>query len=384
VSEVDRAPETAAETEAEPAEPAKPAKPAKPGRASVRAVLRLVVGLLLAFGLGAAVSLIPLPYAILGPGPATDVLGAERQADGTTVDRIVISGRETFPTSGSLDFTTVRVTGGPGYPVNAVDVGSAWIDPDRDVFPVDALFPPEVTREQVAEENRVEMSGSQQAAAAVAVRALGYQVTEVVAVARVSDGAPAAGELKAGDVLVTIAGSPVTDNASVRSAVQRVPAGQTVAMVVERGGAQVTVNPKTGAAPDGRTILGVLLRVDYRMPFQVTIDPGNVVGPSAGLMFALGVYDKLTDGALTGGKAVAGTGTISDAGVVGAIDGIPQKMVGARQAGAEYFLAPAGNCADLAGRSPDGLSVVRVESFDQARQAVEALGRGDTGSLPRC
>jgi PDZ domain-containing protein len=346
--------------------------------------VRLAVGLLLAFALGAAVSLIPLPYAILSPGPATDVLGAEQQQDGTKVDRIVISGHETFPTSGSLDFTTVRVTGGPGYPVNAVAVVSAWLDPDRDVFPASALFPPEVTREQVAEENRVEMTSSQEAAAAVAVRSLGYEVTEVVTVARVSEGAPAAGELKAGDVLVSIAGTPVTDNASVRAAVQQVTPGDTVEMVVERGGTQLTVHPKTGKSEDGRTILGVVLGVDYRMPFEVTIDAGNVGGPSAGLMFALGVYDKLTEGPLTGGRSVAGTGTISDSGVVGAIDGIPQKMVGAREAGAEYFLAPAGNCADLAGRAPDGLSVVKAESFDQARAAVEAIGRGDTGSLPRC
>ena len=349
-----------------------------------RSVVRAAVLLAVAFALGAAVSLVHLPYAIMSPGPATDVLGTQEKADGSRVERIVISGRETYPTSGSLDFTTVRVVGGPGFAVNAVDVLTAWLDPNRDVFPVDALFPPDATKEQVAEENRVEMSSSQHAAAAVALRALGYDVPQVVSVARVSPDAPSAGELKAGDILVSIAGAPVTDPAATRAAVQKVSPGDTLDVVVERGGSQVTVHPKTGKADDGRTVLGVVLGVDYRMPFGVSIDAGNVGGPSAGLMFSLGVYDKLTEGELTGGKSIAGTGTINDDGSVGAIDGIRQKMVGARQAGASYFLAPGANCADVAGQAPEGMTVVKVETFDQARTAVESIGRGDTGSLPHC
>ncbi|MGV1007040.1 MAG: PDZ domain-containing protein [Dermatophilaceae bacterium] len=351
-----------------------------PGR---RTVVRAVLVLAVAFALGALVSVVHLPYAIMSPGPATDVLSSQQKADGGTADRIVVTGRETFPTSGSLDFTTVRVVGGPGFPVNAVDVITAWLDPNRDVFPVDAIFPPDVTKEQVAEENRAEMSGSQHTAAAVALRALGYDVPQVVTVARVPSDAPAAGQLRVGDVLVSIGGVPVTDAATTRAAVQQVAPGQSVDVVVERDGSQVTVHPKTGKADDGRTVLGVGLGVDFRLPFGVSIDAGNVGGPSAGLMFSLGVYDKLTDGPLTGGRSVAGTGTIGDDGSVGAIDGIRQKMVGARQAGAGYFLAPAANCPDV-DRVPDGMTVVKVETFDQARQAVESIGRGETASLPHC
>ena len=107
----------------------------------------------------------------------------------------------------------------------------------------------------------------------------------------------------------------MTDAAATRAAVQKVTPGDRSTSVVERGGTQVTVHPKTGKSDDGRTVLGVVLGVDYRMPFGVSIDAGNVGGPSAGLMFSLGVYDKLTDGELTGGKSIAGTGTISDNGV---------------------------------------------------------------------
>ena len=91
------------------------------------------------------VSLVHLPYAIMSPGSSI-CSGTQEKADGSRVERIVISGRETYPTSGSLDFTTVRVIGGPGFAVNAVDVLTAWLDPDRDVFPVDALFPRDATK----------------------------------------------------------------------------------------------------------------------------------------------------------------------------------------------------------------------------------------------
>jgi PDZ domain-containing protein len=146
----------------------------------------------------------------------------------------------------------------------------------------------------------------------------------------------------------------------------------------------VTTHPDTGKADDGRTVLGIVLGVDYKLPFTVKIDVGNVGGPSAGLMFSLGIYDKLTDGALTGGSVIAGTGTIDDKGSVGPIGGIAQKMVGAREGGATFFLAPADNCAEAAGREPSGLQVIKVSSFDDALAAVTAIGKGNTSGLPHC
>lgn len=363
---------------------APPGPPAGAPAPASRSLVRLAVLLMVAFVVGAALSLIHLPYAILSPGPATDVLGQERTADGTTQERILISGAPTFPTSGQLDFTTVRVRGGPGYAVNVVDVLSAWLAADEDVYPVDELFPPQATQEQVAQENRVEMTTSQQAAAAVAVRAAGHDVPQVLKVVRLADGSPSAGELQADDVLVSVAGAPVGDATALRAAIQARSPGARVEVVVHRGAADVTVHPRTATAPDGRIVLGIIVAADYRLPFTVKIDAGEVGGPSAGLMFALGIYDKLTDGALTGGATVAGTGTIDDAGTVGPIGGIRQKMVGARAAGASFFLTPAANCPDVLGREPEGMTVVKVGSFDQARSAVEAIGHGRTDSLPHC
>ncbi|TPX01011.1 ATP-dependent serine peptidase containing a PDZ domain protein, partial [Schumannella luteola] len=113
-------------------------------------------------------------------------------------------------------------------------------------------------------------------------------------------------------------------------------------------------------------MVGIVPGEDYAFPFDVTINLQDVGGPSAGMMFALGIYDTLTPGALTGGAHIAGTGTIDAAGDVGAIGGIRQKMYGARDAGADWFLAPRDNCGEVVGHIPDGLQVFAVDDLDQA------------------
>ena len=119
--------------------------------------------------------------------------------------------------------------------------------------------------------------------------------------------------------------------------------GKPVKVIVERAGARVpvTITPAKNSA--GRYILGVLLQYKFTFPFDVTISLDKVGGPSAGMMFALGIIDTVTPGDLTGGKHIAGTGTITPDGAVGPIGGIAQKMQGARSGGATFFLAPAAN-----------------------------------------
>lgn len=130
-------------------------------------------------------------------------------------------------------------------------------------------------------------------------------------------------------------------------------------------------------------MLGVRLQAAYDFPFEVTIHAGDVGGPSAGTMFALAIRDVLTPGAMTGGKQIAGTGTIDDAGHVGPIGGIRQKVVGANEAGARYFLTPADNCAELKGEVPDEITPVRIATFDDAVKAVEMIA-AERGPLPQC
>ncbi|WP_338400166.1 S16 family serine protease, partial [Streptomyces graminilatus] len=142
----------------------------------------------------------------------------------------------------------------------------------------------------------------------------------------------------------------------------------------------------TKSADDGaeRAIVGISAGTDHTFPFTVDIKLADVGGPSAGLMFALGIYDKLTPGSLTGGKFVAGTGTIDDDGKVGPIGGIELKTVGARDKGAQYFLTPADNCAAAAKDTPDGLTLVKVGTIGDALNALKDIRSGDTGDLPKC
>ncbi len=326
-------------------------------------------------------SVVHLPYAVMSPGPTQDTLGTSGAQNKPI---IAISGLPTYPTDGTLRFTTVRVEGGPGYPVDAWDILQAWVDPARDVFPVDDVFDPQVTQEQVAEANAVQMEGSQEEATAVARRALGQEVPTHVAIAGITDSSKAKGLLKVGDRLDSIDGEPVTTTQALRDALQKKKPGESVSLTVTRAGKEVTVDVPTVEGQGGRTALGVLLGLDHDFPAKVTIDAGAIGGPSAGLMFSLGIYDKLTPGPLAGGHQVAGTGTIDDEGKVGPIGGIRQKLAGARSDGAAYFLAPADNCNEVVGHVPDGLDVFKVGTFAEARTAVEEIGQGKTGSLPRC
>ena len=164
--------------------------------------------------------------------------------------------------------------------------------------------------------------------------------------------------------------------------------GEPIELTVERDGEQVTVSvmPKQTEV-DGETVwlIGIVLLNDYEFPIDVTIQLNNVGGPSAGMMFALGIIDTLTPGQLNGGQNVAGTGTITADGEVGPIGGIRQKLFGAKDAGAEWFLAPEANCDEVVGHVPDGLQVFAVETLDDALDALEAVrAGGDVDALPTC
>lgn len=328
-------------------------------------------------------SLIRLPYAIVSPGPTFNALGTE-SLGGTDKPVIVVDGLPTYPTEGSLRFLTVVIKGGPGHPVDAWDLLGAWLDPARAVYPVDQMFDPNASEQQVAEESAIQMEGSQEEAKAVALRAIGEKVPTHVVVAQVLDTSKAKGLLKAGDRFVSVGGAAASDPDAIRAAVQRVKPGEPVSMVVTRSGKNETVAVPTISGAGGRTAIGVLLGVEHDFPVKVTINAGDVGGPSAGLMFALAIYDKLTPGSLTGNHAIAGTGTIDDQENVGPIGGIRQKLEGARSAGSNYFLAPAANCPEVVGHVPDGLQVVKVSTFDGALSAVEAIAQGQASGLPRC
>ncbi len=359
-------------------EPAPPAfTEPDPYRLSRKSVYTLA-GVFLGIALAAVLSIVALPYVVMQPGPISNTLG---KIEGQQL--ITVKGAETYPTTGALDFTTVRVLGGPGDKVNAWEVLWAAIDPTSDVYDEDLIFPKGLTSKQVEEENTAEMVGSQQEAIAVALKALGKPVTERVTIAQVAKDAPSAGQLKEGDQIVAVDGQVIRSSEDVRTAIQKHQPGEAVELQLRRGGSLVDVTATTRES-DGRATIGVFLGRKFDFPVDVQIHAGDVGGPSAGTMFALGIYDTLTPGSLTGGQKVAGTGTIDSSGSVGPIGGIRQKLVGARDGGADWFLAPADNCDEVVDHVPDGLRVVRIATFDEARKAVQDIAARKADSLPTC
>lgn len=327
-----------------------------------------------------ALMLLPVPYAVLVDGPTTDTLGED---DGAAL--ISITGQKTYPTSGSLELTTVRVYGGASARVNPWQMVHGWLDDGELVVPEEQLFPPGQTAEQTKEANQVQMASSQESATAAALRTLGYRVPEHMKVVDFAADSPSKGTLQVGDVIRSVGGVSIVGGEELRAELQKVTPGAAATLVVHRAGKDVAVQPLTRRSSEGGTVLGVVVAPAFDFPFEVKIQIENVGGPSAGTMFALGIIDKLTPGSLTGGARVAGTGTIDPDGLIGPIGGIQQKLIGARKSGATIFLAPAENCPSVVGRIPDGLSVIKVATLTEARAALEQIssGKGEAG-LPRC
>jgi len=352
------------------------APPERPGLGPRAAVI--IVSAFLAVLLGALIALLPAPYVIYSPGPATNVLGS---VGGRQL--ISVSGRQSYPTTGALDMTTVEIFGGPGHRLSLLEVAQAWVSRTDAVVPERQVYPPGQTQQEVEKETAAEMTDSQEQATAAGLRELGLTVPETIRVAEVQAGVPAASVIKAGDVITGFNGTPAADSSALRAAITALKPGTKVTVQVRRDGAQVDLSTTTTSS-DGRTVLGVGLDPQFSFPVTVTFGTKDVGGPSAGMMFALGIYDLLTPGALTGGMKVAGTGTIDSRGEVGPIGGIQQKLVGARRAGARWFLAPASNCDEVVGHVPQGLRVVRTSTLHESRLAVEAIAAGRGQSLPTC
>ncbi|AJF67183.1 PDZ domain-containing protein [Streptomyces vietnamensis] len=336
--------------------------------------------------------LIPVPYAEMSPGPTVNTLG---EARGEPV--LQISGHKTYPTDGHLNMTTVRVTSAD-YKMNAVEAVYGWLAHDNVVVPHDTLYPDGKTEEESSQENAEEFSQSQESAKVAALGELGIPVVARVVVGTVVKGAPAEGKLHAGDVIKAVDGVPIKEQADVAKQVTKRKPGQDVeftivpakeAAAAEKAHKEPTVTRKvvirTTTSEEGdRAVVGIQAGTDHVFPFTIDINLADVGGPSAGLMFALGIVDKLTPESLTEGRFIAGTGTIDDKGEVGPIGGIEMKLVGARNAGAEYFLTPADNCEAAAADTPAGLTLIKVNTIDDATKSLEKLRKGDTKALPSC
>jgi PDZ domain-containing protein len=332
-----------------------------------------------------AVAASPSPFVVEQPGPVFDTLGVVT-VDNAEVPLIDIPVQETFPTEGSLSMLTVSIAGNRDNPLSWFEVLPAWLDPSKAVVPVDVIYPVGTTVQQSSDQSKIEMDISQQEAVAAALSALEYPFTSVLTVAGTDENGPAVNVLLVDDVVVSVNGATFTDVSELRAAVAANGITEAAVVVVERAGEEKTLSivPHLSASAQPVPVLGILVSSQYTFPFDITIQLENVGGPSAGQMFALGIIDKLTPGSLTGGADVAGTGTITGGGEIGAIGGIRQKLYGALNAGAKYFLAPASNCDEVTGHVPDGLQVIAVSTLADSLFALDGIASGDTAALPSC
>jgi len=328
--------------------------------------------------------LLPVPYVKLSPGPTYNVTGAQ---DNKPV--IEIQGAQTYPVTGQLDMTTVMESGGPRGGLTFVDALASWVDPNDAVLPRELLYPDDVTGEEVKQRQAAMFSTSQSNAIAAAAVYLKRPVNPHVVVSAVYAETPSDGLLLPGDKVRSVDGVEVKVPTDVSSRIRSAPAGTTFTFTVLRPDAdgvesEQDVTVTSAPNPDDPKVpyIGIGVGTYYTSDFQAQFSLQDIGGPSAGLMFTLGIIDLLSPDDLTAGKHVAGTGTIDPDGTVGPIGGIRQKLAGARASGAELFLMPRAHCEEAREHIPDGLVVTPIGTLDEAVRALQTYTSG--GTLPAC
>jgi Lon-like protease len=320
--------------------------------------IALLVGVLVIAPLGAT-----SPYFVITPGGTYDI-----------GSRLSIPDAQRRP-MGRMAFTAVYEQEASWAEV----AHSKWFGLSE-VVPAAAVRPPGTTQEQLNQTNKRLIDESKPIAAVVALRAAGYTVDITGQGAEVESmikGLPAEGVLQAGDVIVAVDGQPIDTTNALLDAIRTRQPGDQVTLTIRRDGQTQDVQVGTARSPSEpiRPVVGVTVSTylfDVHMPFPVDIESDNVGGPSAGFMFALGILDAVTDGDLTRGYYVVGTGTIAADGSVGAVGGAAEKALAAEQDGAQLFLVPKDDY-DEAKRWVKALRIVPIERFDDAVKTLCAL-----------
>jgi PDZ domain-containing protein len=336
----------------------------------------VVVGLCLVMTIVAvAARFVSLPYDSLGPGSARAVNGV-----------VVVKGHPSYPPRGQLLYTTVSVR----ERVNPYEALAGWIDPDTDVIPEEKVRG-DIPADEYRQINIEAMADSKTTAQVLALRKLGFtDLGDGAEIVDVDPSLPAAPLLRARDVIVEIDGRAVATSADMVAGIQARQPGDVVHLRLERDGAPLELDATLGRdEEDTRPLLGVRLTTRVKLPFEITIDSGRVVGPSAGLAYALELLDILTPGELTGGVDVAVTGDLQPDGSVGPIGGVAQKTAAVRGSDAKVFLVPRDNLQEARSRAGDELEVLAVDSFDDALRVLSelegsnalALGPPEAGSV---
>jgi PDZ domain-containing protein len=339
-----------------------------------RTTTLLVTGLLIV-ALAAVGLALPVPFVALQPGPTANTLGSYEGSQLITIT----GNRKTYPVKGKLLLTTVSEQ----PHLSLISAVRLWLSPHNAVVPEELVNPSGSSEEEQQRQGQQDMQVSQDSATTAALHFL--KIPEQAVVLTVDKAQPAFGKLEKGDVLLAVNGTRINDSVDLRAAVRKVKPGGQVAISFSRGGKNLLTTLKTASAQDesGATVSIIGITLEDKRPFTVKIGLKGVGGPSAGLMFALGIVDRLDSEPLTAGATIAGTGAITAEGTVQPIGGIQQKLVGARRAGATIFLVPTDNCAEASKAIPAGLKLLKVGTLSDAVTDLESIRKGDT-SLPGC
>lgn len=349
-------------------------------------------GIALALVLALVFSLVPIPFVVYSPGPTFDVLGKQGQTAILQVEGAQ-SGEQQDPATGQLRMVTISELGGPGSAVTAMDILRAWIRPGYSVYRYSDIYPADITADQIQQASSAQMQSSHSTASVAALEYLGYDLPTVITIVGASEDMDAHGKVQPDDVLLSITTAdgvehPMDSPADPFALLETVAPGTTVKVKVKRDGTEAVESIETSADPTNPyapgSKLGIMLSFDIDMPLDIQFHLEKVGGPSAGMIFALGIIDRLEGGTMVGDKVVAGTGALGYNGTVQPIGGVKQKMYGAQRDGAEYFLAPADNCDEVVGNEPRGIEVFAVGTLGQAVLAVNAIAAGDTEGLQTC
>jgi PDZ domain-containing protein len=296
--------------------------------------------------------------------------------------------------TGRIELTTVAISSAD-YRMGLLEALHGWWRSEIAIVPRENVYEEGKSAEEIKAKNVEEMALSQKHATYAALTQLGIKSEEHVVVAQSTEDTPAWQKLQVTDWIDAIDGTTVDSPDDVRTLVRKHKPGEKVTFTVQRCVAsgdvacakretKSVVLTTAGLDEDKKVpYVGIVADRDYKFPFKVDIHIEEVGGPSAGLMFALGIVDRLNPEDITGGRTVAGTGTIEDSGVVGKIGGISMKILGARKAGATVFMVPAGNCREALNRPPKDITLVSVDKLSTALTALEAI-RTNKGTVPTC
>ena len=321
---------------------------------------------------------LPSPYVILSPGNPQNILGSA----------IIISGTKVYPTTGKLSVTSVLVTDPDSY-ITGFDILYGWIDKNRVVLPRVQVYPEGESAAESVKIGADEMSGSQINATAAALDFLGFKNKAKLMIVEVNKTSNAVDNLQAGDQIILVDNKNYNSSAQIMDYLDQKKPGDLISIKVLRDSNEIISRViKLSAREDGSAFIGINIQSEFDFPFDVKIKLAETGGPSGGLIFALGIIDKLTSQDLVRYRNIAGTGTITIDGRVGPIGGIAEKIIGAKKAGVELFLTPIENCSEISDEekvvSSIDKKVMKIVPVATLNEAISILKLPEGAKYPSC